>query len=431
MNTATLLRSRLLVCTFPLLAAACGSSANNPESASDSGAPGEGGVTDRDAASDGGGGGGDSGSSRDSASDSSTTGADAGSLVAVPLSSCIPTVYTMPVTLGGTQHFEMVLDTGSTTLGVAATGCSCGPASPLYTPGSTATDEKKTASSQYGSGSWSGEIYQDTVSLGTSPSAPTKLVAISSQSTFFEPLQCDSKMPGMQGIVGFGPSGAAVANTQGFFDAYVAANRAPDVFATQLCDTTGTLWLGGFDPAATTATPQYVPLDGLVGQLYYAINLSGLEVSGTKIPISGMLPDALVDTGTSIFVLGTPMYNALVSALEADAMFGQIFGAGFFPAANAQTQACKPVSMTKAALDAALPPLKLSFGTTATVTAAPTESYLVDAGNGQWCGAIAGIDQGNSFPIAAIMGAPVLRSSVVVFDRAQSRIGFAPHVACP
>jgi hypothetical protein len=29
------------------------------------------------------------------------------------------------------------------------------------------------------------------------------------------------------------------------------------------------------------------------------------------------------------------------------------------------------------------------------------------------------------------MGAAVLRSSVVIFDRAKKRIGFAPHTACP
>jgi hypothetical protein len=29
------------------------------------------------------------------------------------------------------------------------------------------------------------------------------------------------------------------------------------------------------------------------------------------------------------------------------------------------------------------------------------------------------------------MGAPVLRSNVLVFDEGQKRLGFAPHTACP
>jgi hypothetical protein len=28
------------------------------------------------------------------------------------------------------------------------------------------------------------------------------------------------------------------------------------------------------------------------------------------------------------------------------------------------------------------------------------------------------------------MGSPVLKSNVVIFDRANKRIGFAPHTAC-
>ena len=35
------------------------------------------------------------------------------------------------------------------------------------------------------------------------------------------------------------------------------------------------------------------------------------------------------------------------------------------------------------------------------------------------------------FPLASILGAPVLRSNVVIFDRAKKRIGFAPHAPCP
>ncbi len=410
----------------PLAFCACGG--GNSGTATGLGAPGDSGESAQEAGSD-------ARPDAPHAQDSGTEGgSDAGGgVVSVPLSSCIPTVYTMPVTLGGSQNFQMILDTGSTTLGVAATGCSCGPATPLYTPGSTATDEKQTAMTQYGTGSWSGEIYQDSVSLGTSPAASTKLVAISSQTGFFEPLQCDSKTGGMQGIVGFGPGGAAVAGTTGFFDAYVADNKVPDVFATELCDTSGTMWLGGYDPSATTAAPQYTPLSSLISQYYYAVNLASITVDGTVILITGQVPDSLVDTGTSVFIMGTTAYNALVAAIEGDEMFKQIFGASFFPASNAQTQACANVTQSKAALDAALPPLTLTFGSNPAITvkAAPTESYLVNAGGQQWCGSIAGIDQGMSFPVGAIMGSPVLRSNVVIFDRAQSRVGFAPHAPCP
>jgi hypothetical protein len=411
----------VLGCIFSTLSlVACGGSTANGF-AGDAGAPGEGG-----GGGDDGGGGGDDGGG----------GFEAGTLpsgvVAVPLSACVPTVYTAQVTLGGSQSFNMLVDTGSTTLGVAGKGCSCGSVAPVYTPGASAVDQKQTAQSAYQSGSWSGEIYQDSVSTGTSAPAPTKIVSITSQTNFFDQqLQCDSKSGGMQGILGMGPPGAAVAGTNGFFDEYVATNKVPNVFATELCDTTGTLWLGGYDPAVTTAAPQYVPSNDFVSSLAYGVDLASITVAGKTVTVGqGQIPDTVVDTGTSIFLLNTNAYNGLVAALEGDAAFKAAFGTGFFPAANQQQQACAAAGQTKAQLDASLPALTLNFGGGASVKAAPTESYLVDVGGGQFCGALIGLDQSAMQGLSGIMGSPVLRSNVVIFDRAQKRIGFAPHAPC-
>jgi hypothetical protein len=304
----------------------------------------------------------------------------------------------------------------------------------VYTPGPKAIDQKQTASSQFGSGSWSGEVYQDSVSLGSSQTAPMKLVAISSQTSFFEPLMCDSKSGGMQGLVGFGPSAAAVMNTNGFFDQYVATNHVADVFATELCETTGTLWLGGFDPAAMMAPPQYTPLAADPSSTYYyTVNLDSVTVNGTSVSVvaGSQLPDSVVDTGTSAWILNTTAYGAVTAAIQSDAMFKQLFGATFFPAANSQTPACASLTQTKAQLDAALPVLTLTFGSNpgVSVKAVATESYLFNYG-GAWCSALLGLDQNTLGPLAGIMGSPVLRSNVVIFDRAQKRIGFAPHAPC-
>jgi hypothetical protein len=65
------------------------------------------------------------------------------------------------------------------------------------------------------------------------------------------------------------------------------------------------------------------------------------------------------------------------------------------------------------------------------VNAAATQSYLFDAGEGVWCSAIAAVDPGPTLPFDAIVGTPVLQSSIVVFDRANARLGFAPHAPCP
>src|ERR1019366_4505529 len=103
-----------------------------------------------------------------------------------------------------------------------------------------------------------------------------------------------------------------------------------------------------------------------------------ITANGTTVPITGQLPDSLVDTGTSEFLLNTTAYGAIVAAIQSDAMFTQVFGASFFPPAGTQSPACASVTQTKAALDAALPALTLTFGTSPAITvkAVEPESYL-------------------------------------------------------
>jgi len=421
----TIPRSRILslpIALGLLAASACGGSTASPnESPGDGGAEG--------ALGDG------SGVTPDAASDEGgQQGGDAGSgLAAIPLYSCSldGIAYTVGATIGS-QQFQLTLDTGSTTLGVASSSCSGCAVAPEYTPGSTAVDQKKTASSTYGTGSWSGEIYKDDVSLPPGVSTLLDFAAIDTQSMFFQPIPCDSKSGSIQGIVGFAPPAAAVPGTTGLLDQMVLSQMVPDIFATKLCDTGGSLWLGGYDPAATTGAVQYTPFQPQFFDAgYYGVNLVSIEVNGTTVPIaSAQYADSLVDTGTSIFALGTTAYDALIAAIGSDAAFTKAFGgASFF---GGQTP-CVATTATKASLDATLPALTLTFGSSPAITvhATATESYLFSYMGQGWCSAIQGFPSGPNAPIAALMGAPVLRSNVLVFDRAQKRLGFAPHTACP
>ena len=379
-----------------------------------------------------GGGGDDDASNVDASAPDSAVPDSAAPFGAIPLNSCVPTVYTAPITIGGSQQFQLTIDTGSgsTSLGVASSSCTnCG-VSPEYTPGASATNENQTASSQYGTGSWSGAIYQDSVAGGTVAATPVKFVGIDSQSHFFESIQCDSTNRSTQGIIGLGPTSVALQGTTGYVDALVANEGMPDVFAIELCDDGGTLWLGGYDSSATTAAVEYTPFTtDVVSEYYYTVGLTSLTVNGTTVPVaSGQYADTLVDTGTSAFLLGTTAYSALTSALASDSSFASIFGgASFFSG-----ESCKSVSQTKAELDAMLPAITLTFASGITVTTNPTDSYLFEYGAGSWCPALASETQSeNEFPFASILGAPMLRSNITVFDRAQRRVGFAPHTACP
>jgi Eukaryotic aspartyl protease len=355
-------------------------------------------------------------------------------LVTIPLGGCVP-LYTAQVTLGGSKTFQLALDTGSTTLGVASSSCTqCEGVDPLYSPASPAVDEHETATSPYESGSWSGEIYQDTVSAG-SPTAETsiKFVAIDKQTTFFQPFQCGSTPAAYEGIIGFAPSGSDVTGTDGYLDDLVSAGFTPNLFAFHLCDTGGTLWLGGYDATHTTAPPQYVPMStSFFSQFYYLVNLASVTVDGTTVPVpTGSFSDSILDTGTSLFILQTDAFNAVTAAITADSGFQSAVSSD--PTWFNNPDNCVSLSQTEAELNAALPPLTLTYGTGASavsIQAVATDSYLYNYG-GLWCPSLYSMAASEEFPFAADIGSPVLKSAVTIIDRAGQRVGFAPHAACP
>ena len=72
------------------------------------------------------------------------------------------------------------------------------------------------------------------------------------------------------------------------------------------------------------------------------------------------------------------------------------------------------------------PPPSASGGADVTITAAPLESYLYDAGNGQFCLAAGdGGDQGG-----ATFGDTFLQAFVTVIDVENQRVGFASDSGC-
>jgi len=220
----------------------------------------------------------------------------------------------------------------------------------------------------------------------------------------------------------------------------VAAHSLPDVFATQLCEPGGTLWLGGYDPAHVTAPPQYTPYSTSMNSAYsYVVDMERVVVEGTSVDIpSPAYGDTLLDTGNNNFNLPPAAFTTVANIITASAGFGAAFGpmlggpdagASFF----SLTGSCATTTMSKAELDAMLPSVTLVFGSSPSISVAAvaTEAYLSPAGAGTWCPAMFPIVADDSYPFVASLGSPALRSNVVIFDRAHSRIGFAPHTPCP
>jgi hypothetical protein len=341
--------------------------------------------------------------------------------------------YTAQVTVGN-QTFTLSIDTGSTTVGVAGTGCSgCTGASPLYMPSSSAMETGQEGSAQYEDGSgWSGPIYADKVGLGNgSPSVSVDLVDITTANGGFFAGQND-----YQGILGLGPSQNALPGTTGYMPAVMSAGLT-NVFAFELCDGTGsnagTMWLGGDGPSGST--PVYTPLVPISdNNPYYAINIDGLSLGGTSIATnaSSTFQEPVLDTGTSLFYVPTSVFDAFETALAASSGFKTLFGNQTF-ATGGQDEGCvTDASVTDAEVESMLPLLTLSLPNATsgqpdvTLQASALDTYLYDGGSGQFCLAIQ--DGGTEDP--STFGDAFLQAFVTVVDLQGGRVGFSPS-DCP
>ncbi len=342
--------------------------------------------------------------------------------------------YTPSLTASG-KTFLLDLDTGSTVTGIAGTGCTtCTGMSPLYAPAAGATATGKTDSAQYADGSgWSGSVYADKVGLGHgSPDVTLDFVDITAQmGGFFAGNE-------YQGILGMGP-GALLDPGTTAYPAQVVAAGVTDVMAFELCPTDGTMWLGGFDPSHTAATPKYTPiLTTGDNAAFYSVNMTAMTLGTTNLGTTSATFDGpIVDTGTSLFYIPSATETALIKDINASAGFKAIFTGQTLTDPtndNSQTAGCvTATNATAATVDAMLPQLSFTFagvgGGSITVGAPATATYFYDAGGGQFClGIFGGGDQGNM-----TMGDIFMRAFVTVIDVAHKQVGFAPtsHCAAP
>jgi hypothetical protein len=333
-----------------------------------------------------------------------------------------------PMLSASGKQFLLQVDTGSTVTGIAGSSCAtCTGISPLYSPGGGANDTGKTDSAQYADMSgWSGEVYSDTVGLGHgSPNVSLDLVDITQESTspaFFSGNED-------QGILGVGPDALLDPGTTSYFT-QVAGAGTPAIMAFEFCETTGTMWLGGYDASHAQGAVHYTPiLTTGTNSNFYSVSMTGMTLDGTSLGTAQTFDGPVVDTGTSLFIIPTSSETALLSKVNANSGFQALFpgqtlsdsGDGCITAASGTTAAM---------IDAQLPPLEMTFAgennTPFTLTVPAMKSYLYDGGSGQFCLAVVGGGDNGGMT----MGDTIMRAFVTVIDVANHKVGFAPTIAC-
>jgi len=129
-----------------------------------------------------------------------------------PRPGCEAVDFSAAVTIGqGTaaQTFELIIDTGSSTLAVAGSSCGsgCSGVTPQYQTSSHsssgATNTDAVVSGMYGDGSgWSGTVWTDAMAMG-GYSLPNMAIAVMTSASSFFNSDCNGNSPGPnQGIMG-------------------------------------------------------------------------------------------------------------------------------------------------------------------------------------------------------------------------------------
>ncbi|KAG6366147.1 hypothetical protein INS49_000323 [Diaporthe citri] len=312
--------------------------------------------------------------------------------------------YVAPVSIGG-KTYDLIVDTGSSNTW-------CG-AQSACEKSSTGKSTGGSVSVSYGSGSFSGTEYTDTVSFG-GLTVSSQSIGAASTSTGFS---------GVDGIIGFGPVGltqgtVSNANTvptfldnlksQGSISTEVLGVSFRPESGSDTDDANGELTLGGVDSSKYSGTLTYFPkLTSGTASAYWGISIASFTYGSTTL---GSSASGIVDTGTTLIYVPSSAYSAFLSAT----------GGSTDSSSGLAVFSKKPTAN-----------FAIKFGST-TYTLTPAQ-YLVPTAQYSVFGLssskyYAWINDGGSSGVNTIIGQKFLENYYSVYDTTNSRIGFATAV---
>jgi len=288
--------------------------------------------------------------------------------------------------------FVVVFDTGSANLWIPSVLCTdvgCqGKDTYNSSQSSTFVSNGESISIQYGTGSMSGILDQDTVTIAGVSLTSIIFGEAQSLADFF------SGQP-LDGILGMGYATIAADGVTPVFDAWIAQTGISPIFSVYLDssngDTNSEIVFGGVDPRYDAGDIQYVPV---TQQGYWQINLAAINVNGQDVSGCGGSCAAIIDTGTSLIV-GPQGINPLIANLTVN-------------------PDCSNIN--------SLPVISFSLGdpnNPVTLKLPPSVYVLQSQGQCQL-----GIQESDGLPVW-ILGDTFIRNYYVLFDKGQNQVGFA------
>ncbi|OZJ01397.1 hypothetical protein BZG36_05764 [Bifiguratus adelaidae] len=223
--------------------------------------------------------------------------------------------YVVTVGVGSpAQDFTLIVDTGSSNTWVGA--------GTTYNPSASNTSKNTgdSVSVSYGSGSFSGEEYIDTVTLGSLTLTGQSIGSASSATGF----------SGVDGIVGFGPDDlttGTVSNTgtvptivdtaysEGLISSKIIGVSFAPINGSSTIVSNGEITFGGVDSSKYTGSITYIPItSSSPASNYWGIDVSSITYGSTSLQSTSVA--GIVDTGTTLIYIPDSAYNAFLEATE-------------------------------------------------------------------------------------------------------------------
>ncbi|XP_065648136.1 beta-secretase 2 [Hydra vulgaris] len=315
--------------------------------------------------------------------------------------------YIMEMELGTpAQKLEFLIDTGSANMAIAGPECRdehgvrC-KIENFYFPDKSSTSQRigHPVETEYGKGSWSGDVYRDVVSFPGGPSIVAEFAVIKNEKEFF------IKNSVNEGILGLAYKSLSSSQIEPLFDQLVFEKKAPDVFSLSLCNGNGRFWL---DYPKPNEYHHPIYWTRVIHRAWYTVRMTGIDVAGESLGLSPYsYPPAIVDSGTTDILLEPEIYIAVIAMLKKR---GPLVDQRFWNNYCVITD-----------------PFKWPYITI----------YLKDMRGGSFALTVLGkhyVRKQDQFyclsigakQFGAVLGEVTLEGNVAIFDRANHRVGFAP-----
>jgi len=209
------------------------------------------------------------------------------------------------------KSFEVIFDTGSSNLWIPSSSCTtCGDHTKYdHSQSSTYQKDGETFDIHYGSGSVSGYLSSDDVTLGNVLVSAVTFAEITGEpGGIFEQGKFD-------GILGLGWDSISVDGVKPLFNEMIDQGLVKEpIFSFYLSnddDTPGELILGGVDESKYTGKMFYVPV---THETWWQIDMNSVKRDGSSVSST---KTAIIDTGTSLMAVPTKDVKEIASKVGA------------------------------------------------------------------------------------------------------------------